>query len=469
MGCLFTGLALAEICSTYPQAGSVYYWTGQLAPRTWAPFMAFMVGWINFMGNFASSASLANGCVTILASAVAMKTGSVLSNDIQVALSLFLLAVWCLLNCLRIDQQGWLTTFAALAQLIGSFALVTATLGTRTPDETATDVFFHYHNGTGINSVGYVSCLGLMVSLYCYGGFEAGAHLAEETRDAGKVVPRGIVSCMLLSFLTGLFLLLGFLYCTPADQAALGLGYPSGIDLLLDNPCLDSTCGGLAPKGNIPLNSQSVARSRVHSMALVNLFWFTAGEDGGFALSVMLAFLVYLSGMASVTSVNRTLFSMARDNAFPFSAQLRYVSPVTKSPIGTVLVTFVLEGLLLLLPLGSTTTFTQIAALASIGFQVSYAIPIFLKLTSGRKVFQPSRFNLGRLSGPIGWAACLWGVASSVALFFPQEAPITTSNMNYAIAIFPAILLSAVIYWRLAARFTFKGPIRESDVPPTTA
>jgi len=465
MGCLFTGLAMAEICSTYPQSGSVYYWTGQMAPPSWAPYLSFMVGWINFLGNMANSTSFANGCITILASAVTMKTGAVLSVGVQVALSLVLLTFWCLQNCLRIDQQGWITAASAACQVIGSFALVIATLGTRTPSDTASEVFFFYYNGTGIDSVGYVSCLGVLVSLYCYGGFEAGSHLAEETRNASKVAPRGIVYCMIISFLTGLFLILGFLYCTPTDKAALELGYPSGVALLLDRPCTDPTCGGLDPSGNTPVNASFTGPGTVGGQALVNLFWFTAGENGGFALALILAFLVYLSGMASVTSVSRMIFSMARDNAFPFSKHLRKVNEKTKSPVYSILVTFICQGLLLLLPLGSSTAFVQITAMSSIGFQLSYGIPIFLKLTTGRKVFQPNWFNLGRLSEPVGWVAVGWIICSTVILFFPQEAPINASNMNYAIAIIPGLLFLATIYWVVAARFSFNGPIREGEIP----
>jgi len=64
IGSFFTimvGLSLAEICSAYPQAGSVYYWGGVLAPRKWRACSAFVCGWFNLMGNVAASASFAYG------------------------------------------------------------------------------------------------------------------------------------------------------------------------------------------------------------------------------------------------------------------------------------------------------------------------------------------------------------------------------------------------------------------------
>lgn len=64
IGSVFTilvGLSMAEICSTYPSAGSVYHWSGQLATKEHAPFASYICGWFNFLGNAAGDASFASG------------------------------------------------------------------------------------------------------------------------------------------------------------------------------------------------------------------------------------------------------------------------------------------------------------------------------------------------------------------------------------------------------------------------
>ncbi|CAF1523679.1 unnamed protein product, partial [Adineta steineri] len=56
IGSFFTvlvGCSLAEICSVYPSAGSVYHWAGQLVPARNAPLASFICGWFNFIGNSA--------------------------------------------------------------------------------------------------------------------------------------------------------------------------------------------------------------------------------------------------------------------------------------------------------------------------------------------------------------------------------------------------------------------------------
>jgi len=58
---ILVGLSMAEICSSYPSAGSVYHWAGMLANEKWAPFSSYICGWFNFMGNAAGDASFAFG------------------------------------------------------------------------------------------------------------------------------------------------------------------------------------------------------------------------------------------------------------------------------------------------------------------------------------------------------------------------------------------------------------------------
>jgi amino acid transporter len=41
---VIAGFSMAEICSSYPTAGSVYHWTALLAPKKSAAITAFMCG-----------------------------------------------------------------------------------------------------------------------------------------------------------------------------------------------------------------------------------------------------------------------------------------------------------------------------------------------------------------------------------------------------------------------------------------
>jgi amino acid transporter len=62
---LMTGLTMAEICSTYPSAGSVYYWAGALSPMKWAPLSSYVTGWFNLIGNSTFCSSIAYGIASM--------------------------------------------------------------------------------------------------------------------------------------------------------------------------------------------------------------------------------------------------------------------------------------------------------------------------------------------------------------------------------------------------------------------
>ena len=75
ISCIFTlliGASLGEICSVYPAAGSVYFWSGVLSSSSWAPLNSYICGWFNLIGNIACNSSFAYGFSQILAACVAL-------------------------------------------------------------------------------------------------------------------------------------------------------------------------------------------------------------------------------------------------------------------------------------------------------------------------------------------------------------------------------------------------------------
>lgn len=47
---MFIANSMAEICSAFPSAGSVYHWSAQLASKEHAPLWSYITGWWNFIG-----------------------------------------------------------------------------------------------------------------------------------------------------------------------------------------------------------------------------------------------------------------------------------------------------------------------------------------------------------------------------------------------------------------------------------
>lgn len=120
----------------------------------------------------------------------------------------------------------------------------------------------------------------------------------------------------------------------------------------------------------------------------------------------------------------------------------------------------------MLLPLGSSTALSAITGSATVGYQLSYAIPIILRCTS-RSTWVPGVWNIGRWSLPCAIVAALWQVLSSLVFFWPVVYPVTKDNMNWTVVVVFGTMSVAALYWFVSARYRFVGPKRVNTVETT--
>jgi amino acid transporter len=212
---------MGEICSTYPVAGSVYYWAGALSDKRFAPFASYITGWFNLAGNVANNSSFAQGLAQVISGLLYMMGLRKWTLREQVVASLVILVIWSIKNRLRIDHQGWFNNFSAIYQVL-STVLVVAVIFIYSPNLSSHDfVFTRFHNETGYTSTSYVSLLGLLMSLYGFSGYEGGATMAEETSNPSHSAPRGIIYSCLASGITGLLFIIAILYGAQGDIAGI--------------------------------------------------------------------------------------------------------------------------------------------------------------------------------------------------------------------------------------------------------
>ena len=55
---MLVGAGMAEVCSSFPTAGGLYYWAAKLAPEGKAPVWSWFTGWFNLLGQVAVTASI---------------------------------------------------------------------------------------------------------------------------------------------------------------------------------------------------------------------------------------------------------------------------------------------------------------------------------------------------------------------------------------------------------------------------
>jgi amino acid transporter len=96
---------------------------------------------------------------------------------------------------------------------------------------------------------------------------------------------------------------------------------------------------------------------------------------------------VYLGGFSHMTVTTRIVFAMSRDGAFPGSKYISGVHGKSQLPLKSILFVFIIDSIIVLLPLISDTAFSAITQISTIGYSVSYAIPIMLRVTVSRNTF----------------------------------------------------------------------------------
>ena len=191
---------------------------------------------------------------------------------------------------------------------------------------------------------------------------------------------------------------------------------------------------------------------------------------GGPYLGTVIVWIVvvntFFAGVTSVGITGRIKFALARDGALPCSNLIGRVHSRFWSPLNAVVFVLFVDAGLQLLPLISDEAFYNLTGISTIGFQVSYAIPILLKLlfhTHAYKdaVFIPDTpYSLGKWSRPLGILSVIWLGTTSCILFLPTRGPVTNDKMNWSVVIVGGFSLIGVFYWQMYAKYTYAGPKR---------
>jgi amino acid transporter len=265
----------------------------------------------------------------------------------------------------------------------------------------------------------YVMLIGLLNAQYTLTGFDASAHMSEETHDASTSAPRGIVFSVVVSVIMGFILLVAMNY---------GINPNGGYDKAL---------AFIVPPAQI---------------------WIDAvGQTGGLIILLIVIGAQFYCGMSSVTANSRMIYAFSRDGAIPGSRFWHRINPRTRTPTNSIWFAAVGAFLLGLPYLFNAVAYAAVTSIAVIGLYIAYITPVFLRLRAGAS-FQAGPWNLGRWSRPIGIVATAWVVFIAILFMLPQVNPITPSTFNYAPIAVLAVVIFAGGWWLLSANRWFKGP-----------
>ena len=151
---LCVALGMAEICSAYPTAGGLYFWTAILVPERHKPMASWFTGWFNLTGQFAAVASVDFGLAMLVGSVISIGVGHWSPRPWHTLLiHFFLIISHGVCNSLGRRVLLWITYISTWWQLFAPIAVGIALLARgQGSHHTATFVFTAYVNKTGWSS-----------------------------------------------------------------------------------------------------------------------------------------------------------------------------------------------------------------------------------------------------------------------------------------------------------------------------
>jgi amino acid permease (GABA permease) len=417
------GLGMAEVCSAYPTAGGLYFWSARLAKRN-GPAWSWFTGWFNLLGQVAVTAGIDFGFALFFTAFLNLTTGLGATRGHTVLVYAGVLLIHGLLNTLGVRIVAFLSDVSVWWHIFGVLIIVIVLAAVPAHHASASFVFTHFVNKTGFHSSLYVVLIGLLMAQYTFTGYDASAHMSEETRNPAIAGPKGIVNSILVSLVAGFVLIVGVTYAITNDY---------------DKALTSST--GVPP---------------------VQIWIDALGRHGGELLLVIAFVAQFYCGMASVTANSRMIYAFSRDGALPASNFWHRINPRTRTPTNSIWFAAVFAFILGVPYIWSPVAYAAVTSIAVIGLYIAYVIPTLLRRLAGDR-FQPGPWSLGKWSPVVGWIGVVWVVIITVLFVLPEVSPVTADTFNYAPVAVGVVILYAGVYWLVSARKWFKGPRAQGD------
>lgn len=436
---LIIGFCMAELVSAYPTAGGIYWWAAKMGK----PVHGWFTGWLNLIGLIAVTASVDYGCATFLNLTLAALVPG-WDGTLEQAFLLFviILVLHAVINIYGHNIIDVLQNVSVWWHVFGAAAVVLILVFVPDKHQSFEFVFTERFNNSGFadGSIGgltfwfYILPLGFLLTQYTITGFDACAHVSEETRGASRAAANGLWQSIFYSAIGGWILLLSFLFAATDVDAV-------------------NTAGGFS--------------GAIFESALTPFFFK--------AVIIISTIGQFFCGMSCVTSMSRMTYAFSRDGAVPGS---RLWSKVDRNgtPVNAIIAGTVAGGLLTLpalykSPAGVPVAFYAVVSVCVIGLYLAFAIPIYLRLRMGNR-FVPGPWTLGRKYKVLGWIAVL--EIAIISIYFilpivptgvPGNAKFSWSSVNYAPIAVGGVLAGVALWWWLSARKWFTGPRRTIDEP----
>ena len=465
---LLIAASMAEIASAYPTAGGLYYWASRMKNKNWGWWTA----WFNLIGqfaivagiNFAAAAFLNATIITPLLSnigitydntTVLLSVGDTAVLTGQLVTMGILMLVELIINIAGINIVAILNQVSVWWHIAIVGAVVVLVFAAGKPDESGLTLFAIQPQdtvGTWQNAIGPVTLdygpaityplilaffFSLLQANWTYTGYDASAHVAEETVSARVASAWGLFLSVAVSAIVGFVFLLALSTHLP-DLSTL---FPSVLD--------DST---------LPTASQYYFGGGV---AVISILQYNLGQVGDL-LSAAIAIAMAFCGLSSVASAGRMLFAFSRDDGMPGSSWLKKVSHRYRTPANSLTAMVVVAWVFSVAAgvVGGGTAIVIVTAISTIFLYAAYGICIYLGATTSDWIKERA-WSLGRWSRPVAWIAVFWVIVLMILFSWP-----TSGNISFPFMI--GVVIFLLIYYFVSAKRNFKGPRAMGDTAELT-
>jgi amino acid transporter len=234
----------------------------------------------NLLGQVAVTTGISFGCAGLVSTLATVKSGYTPTAGKTIGIYAAILFSHGTVNTFGVHILRYLNNTSILLHSAGVTSIAIAVLAKAPTHQSAKFVFATFNDGTGDPgwsvraSPAYVACCGALMSQYTLTGFDASAHLSEETRKASWSAPIGVISSVGFSSLFGFFVILSFLFSIQDFNNTVGSSY---------------------------------------AQPVLQIFVDVFGDDGAIVLMSLIIICVWHCGLFSLTSNSRMMFAFSRD------------------------------------------------------------------------------------------------------------------------------------------------------------
>jgi amino acid transporter len=431
--CIIVSLAMGEIASTFPTAGGLYFWASKLGGPAWGWF----TGWFNLVGQIAVTAAIGYGCA-IFATSLLNLLFDYPNTTRWVMFTYTVIMVGAgLINLFAVPITALLNRISAWWHMVGVLVIVGILIIVPDHHQSVGYVFGKTLNNSGFSGTGWGSLtfwfvfgIGLLMAQYTITGYDASAHMSEETRQASRGAAIGMVMSVVVSVIFGFLLLVALTFAVPDTEGTLKAGANA-----------------------------------------VTYIWETSmgRRWAEFLLFIAVVAQVFCT-IASVTSASRMMFAFSRDGAVPGYRLWRKVSKRFRVPVNAVWAIVLLSWALMLPTLSNAAVGYLVGtSIAVIGLYIAFGLPIYLRWRAGES-FERGAWNLGKHYKwidllAIGWITliCILFLMPTVPTGIPWKNGFDWNVVNYAPLTVGGALVLFGGWYVLSAHKWFKGPVRQGS------